>query len=541
MAVPPPRWNANWSVLWDHVAMRVPDAPAIVMGDLVRTYAELEARAARLAAALVGLGIGRGDKVGICSYNLPEYLETVYATFKLGAVPVNMNFRYNADELAHLLRTAAVRAVVHPTSLRDGVAGAVALLDEAIPRLEVRDDDSPADPRAIDYESVLVERWEPPAVDERSGIDELFMFTGGTTGRPKAVIWRHGDLVDAQLVTITQPLGLPMPATLEDLLGYVDRVADRAPTTLPIAPFMHATALFMAMDTLLVGGTVTLTGSARFEPTQTLALCVRERASQLVIAGNAIAVPLRDALDAASAAGTPFDLSSLRVILSSGMVWTDDVKADIRRHTDATLLDVLGSSEGGPYAYGFTRTAADLPTRIELAEGAAVLDEEGEPTPVGEVGMLAYRGPMPIGYFGDPERTASTYRLIDGVRWVSVGDWVRVVDERGTIEFLGRDSAVVNTGGEKVYPAEVEEALLEHPSVVDAAVFGVRDARWGQRVVAAVAADPASGVTEEALLSTVRGRLAGYKRPTRVVILPTLERSPSGKVDLGRLSALFDA
>jgi len=552
MRLAAPRWDINWSTIWDRVAATVPDEPAIIVGDAVRNYREFEDRASRLAAAFTRLGIGRGDKVGICSYNLPEYLEAVYAAFKLGAVPVNMNFRYRAGELADLLRLSHARAVVYPTSLRASVAEAVALVSGlasgAVHRFEVRDDDAPHDPLAVDYEEALQERWgggdEPshdePSHDGRSGADEMFMFTGGTTGKPKAVVWRHGDLLDAQLVTITQPVGLPMPTGVDDILSLASRVGDRVPRVLPLAPFMHATALFMAMDTLVLGGAVVLTGSAQLDAVHALRTASRRGATGIVIAGNAIATPLVEAVEA-ELAGDPFDLSALRTVISSGMAWTDDRKAELIGRFDVTLMDILGSSEGGPYAYSFVRSAADLPSRLELAAGAVVLGEDGQPVAPGGVGTLAYRGPMPTGYYEDPERTAATYRLIDGVRSVTVGDWARLLDDRGGVELLGRGAAVVNTGGEKVYPAEVEEVLLAHPAVVDAAVFGIPDPRWGQQLVAAVATRGGVEVTVEDLQRHVEERLAGYKKPRRIAILASLERSPAGKVDLARLAALVDA
>lgn len=532
----PVRWDINWSTIWDHVAATVPDDPAIIVDDEVRTFREFEDRASRLAAALTRIGIGRGDKVGICSHNLPEYLETIYAAFKLGAVPVNMNFRYRARELTDLLEISHARVVVHPTSVREAVSGAIRLVGGGIDRIEIRDTDVPVDDGALEFESILAERWDGP--DDRSGSDEMFMFTGGTTGKPKAVVWRHGDLLDAQLVTITRPVGLPMPETADDVLGYAGMLGDRVPRTLPLAPFMHATALFMSMDGLLLGGAIVLTGTSRLDADQALATAVRHRVTRIVIAGNAIATPLVDAIEKAAADDRPYDLGSVDLVLSSGMAWTDDRKSAILRHLDATLMDILGSSEGGPYAYAFVRSADDLPSRIALDANAAVLGEDDRPVAIGEAGVLAYHGAMPMGYFEDPERTAAAYREIEGVRWVTVGDWVRLLDEEGGIEFLGRGAAVVNTGGEKVYPAEVEEVLLDHPAVTDAAVFGIPDERWGQQVVAAVAVRSDSPPTVAELQAHVGDRLAGYKKPQRVAILTTLERSPSGKVDLARLAAL---
>ncbi len=539
--IPPLKWDANWSSIWDRVAAAAPDDPAIVEGGRTVRYRELEDRAARLAGAFARLGIGAGDTIGLCHYNRSEYLEAIYAAFKLGAIPVNMNYRYKARELAELLRIAGMKAVIAPSSLRAEVAAAVQSVVEtaatgSIHRIEIHDADGPADPGALDYESLLAERYDGP--DLRSGSDLIYLFTGGTTGTPKAVVWRHGDLIDAQLVSIYSALGLPLPTTTEELWAHAGRLPVAAPRTLPLAPLMHSSAMFNAMNTLVLGGAVILLGAPRLDPVKALRTVQQERASRLVIAGNAIALPLVEALEAAELAGAPFDVSSVTSIISSGMAFTTEAKARIRQYMPAMLMDIFGATEGGPYAYAFVRSDADFPPRIELAVGGAVIDAEGHEVGVGEEGVLAYRGPMPLGYLDEPEKTAEVYRRLDGVRWVSPGDWVRLLDDRGGIEFLGRGSSVVNTGGEKVYPAEVEEELLAHEDVVDAVVFGVPDPRWGQSVAAVVAQRPGAALDPEALRAFVGERLAGYKKPQRIVVLDSLERNPAGKADLGRLRDL---
>ena len=537
-ALAPPPWNLNWSTLWDRAAEAVPDDPAIISPAGALSFRDFEDRASRLAAGLHRLGVRRGDRVGVYLYNRPEFLETVYAAFKLGAVPVNMNFRYRAKELAELIRICGASAVVHPASLATEVAGASELLEAdgtnaRLARITIAD--APlADAGALEYESLLAERYTGP--DERSGEDLVYVFTGGTTGTPKAVVWRHGDLLDAQSLAIFEASGLPMPTSDEEFGSHAGRVPGGAPRVRPLAPLRHLAARVSAMHALVLGGAVVVLGSARLDPVQAVHAIVEHRVTRLIVVGNAIASPIIDALDAAELAGAPYDVSSVTSIISSGMAWTDDRKRElITRMPGATLLDIVASTEGGPYAYSFVRSLEDLPTRIGLAPGASVIGEDDEPVAVGETGVLAYSGSMPLGYLDEPEKTAEVYRLVDGVRRVSPGDWVRLLDERGTVEFLGRGAAVVNTGGEKVYPAEVEEELLAHPDVVDAAVFGVPDPRWGQAVAAAVARRAGADVEAETLRAFVGARLAGYKKPQRLVVLDSLERGPSGKVDLARL------
>jgi acyl-CoA synthetase (AMP-forming)/AMP-acid ligase II len=531
-------WDVNWSTIWDRVAAAVPDDVAVIEGDASVTYRELEDRSARLARAFADRGIGHGDVIGICHYNRLEYVEAVYAAFKLGAIPVNMNYRYRSRELADLIRISGARLVLAPASLRAEIAAAVDLTGTPVARIEIADADLEPDPASEEYESILGERYDGP--DVRGGADLIYLFTGGTTGTPKVVVWRHGDLLDAQLVSIFTALGLPMPALVEDTWSHAGRLPV-TPRTLPLAPLMHSSAMFNVMNTLVLGGTVVLLGAPRLDPHQALATIQRHGVTRLIIAGNAIALPLIEGMESASLAGAPYDASTVTSIISSGMAFTADRKAEIRQHMPAMIMDIFGATEGGPYAYAFVRSDADLPPRIELAVGGAVLDADGREVAPGGEGVLAYRGPMPLGYLDEPAKTAEVYRWIDGVRWVSPGDWVRVLDADGGIEFLGRDSSVVNTGGEKVYPAEVEEELLTHPQVSDAVVFGVPDLRWGQAVAAVVAVSPGAAVTAEELRDFVGERLAGYKKPKRIVVLDSLGRGPSGKADLPRLKELVQS
>jgi 3-oxocholest-4-en-26-oate---CoA ligase len=540
-AFPEPVWALNWSQIWDRVAAATPDTLAIVTGTTSRSYRELEDRAARLAGAFAERGVHQGDPVGLFLYNRPEYLEAIYALFKLGAIPVNMNFRYRPRELAELVRASGSRVLLYPETFGEVVREASASFEATVVLVEIADADvmsqSPVvrDAERFD-ELVLADRIDP--VTGLGGRDQIYMFTGGTTGTPKAVVWRHGDLLDAQLVSIYGTAGVPFPQNLDQIVDLAVRPDVPTPRTLPISPLMHAAAMFASMNTLTAGGLVVFLDSARFDPAHALREVGRQRVTQLIIAGNAIATPLIEELDRATQVGDPYNVSTLDTIVSSGMIWTDDRKADLLRHVDATLIDIVGASEGGPFAYATVRSPDDLPSRLRLADGAVVLDTEGNQVSEG-VGVLAYRRAMPIGYLDQPEKTAEVYRDIGGIRHVVPGDWVRTTAD-GVIEFLGRDSTVINTGGEKVYPVEVEELLLAHPDVVDAAVFGVPDERWGAVVVGVVACRTGTRPTSSELVAYLSERLAGYKRPRRLLVRDSLERGPSGKLDLRFLTGLLD-
>lgn len=524
--------RANYASLWDAVARAVPDRPAVIADGRVLGYREFEDAAARLAATFVAHGLGPDSAVAIFMYNRVEYLTTLYAAYKIGAVPVNINFRYGGAELAELLEVSRPQALVFPTSLRAAVVDAAERL--ALPGLvlAVPDDDGPLEP-GLPFAAALDAAPLPP---RRLGPEhKIFMFTGGTTGRPKAVVWTHGNLFDSQQFSIYGSLPVDPPATLDDVTRIAART-DLPPTVcLPLTPMMHATALFNVMNAMVLGGSVVFLSSASLDARAALRAIAEHRVTRLIVAGNAVVGPLVEVLESPEGAG--LDISSLGTVLSSGMAWSDDLKARLlARAPGATLIDIVGASEGGPFAYGVVRGPGDLPCRPRLAPGAVVLDADLAEVQdvVGATGVLAYRGAMPLGYHEDPERTAQVYPTVRGVRHVMPGDFVRVLGD-GYVELLGRGSGVVNTGGEKVYPAEVEEVILAIPDVTDAVVLGVPDDRWGEVVAAMVVTVPGSPLTAEDVRAEVGRRLAGYKKPRRVLLVDQLERSPSGKLNMRSL------
>jgi fatty-acyl-CoA synthase len=538
--------GATYGEVWSRIAAAVPERTAIVAGDRTLTYAEFEAEATRFAGLLAEHRIGPGSPVAVFMYNRVEYMVALFATLRIGAPLVPVNFRYGAHEVAGLLEGSRAEALVFPTSLEATAADAVDLGGR--PLTLVRVDDGPAGERAEDSEAgatdgagrraggAAVGFDDAPAVPDRHlgappPDGELYLFTGGTTGRPKAVVWPIDALLAIQMVPIYTTVGLDLPGSLDEMVGVAAGLGDAAPVVLPLAPFMHGTALFNSMNCFVLGGTLVILPTARFDPVAALRAIEEHAVTRLIVAGDSVAIPL---LDAAADLGIT-RLPSLRTAISSGMRFGDGVKARLHALGSVSIADVLAATEGGPFAIATSTSADDLPARLSLLPDAVVLDDDlheiqDEP---GRIGLVAYRGTLPKGYLGDPDKTATTYPVIGGVRHLVPGDYVRVEEDRH-IELLGRGSSVINTGGEKIYPAEVEEALLDHPAVVDAVVFGVPDPRWGEAVSAVVAA-PAGPVTEDDLIAHVGARLAGYKKPKRVLVRATIERSPSGKVDMARL------
>ena len=521
--------RAPYSDLWQGVARAVPERIAMVTAAGEEwTYARVTAEAAAFAATLRRHGVGPGERVAILLYNRPEFLVVFFACLAIGATPTPMNFRFRAGELRELLDDSDAAALVFPASAADTVAAALAGAARLPLAVHIADtDDADAVPGIPWQEAVAAPGELPPSAPDDG---ELWIYTGGTTGRPKAVRWNVGDMFAAQLTPTYAMAGLPFPTTLEEAVAIAVDAATPRVATLPLVPLMHGTALTTSMNTFSLGGTVLITSSAAFDPDAALDLAATHGANRLIVAGDAIVLPL-----VAAAQRRGIRLPALQVVQSSGMRFSAEAKRGLHAIAPVTIFDMLASTEGGLFAVTTTTGAHDLPGRPRLVPTATVRDAEGrevQDSP-GAVGVLAQRGALPLGYHGDEEKTRAAFPLIDGVRHVIPGDWVRVLDDRH-IELLGRGSGVINTGGEKVYPQEVEDALMAHPGVGDAAVVGVPDDRFGEIVTAVVVRrDPL--VTAEDLVDHVGAVLAGYKKPRHILFLGALERTPTGKVVLERL------
>ena len=535
--------DVSFGTIWEAIARDLPDAVAISEPERDYTFAEWDDRAARLAAALSAAGVGPGDKVACYLYNGAPYLETVFAAFKLGAVPVNANYRYTEDELTALLADADAAALVFSGGLAANVVHAAA----ALPSLRLLVRVGPAPDLALPEAGLVRNAPElaglyaataPRPPQPRPSADDLFMYTGGTTGKPKGVIWHQSQLFGSMSAGLLGRLGVTEPpATVAELVAIVKsaRASDRSPVALSAVPLMHATGLFNTMGTLTAGGRVVLTRPGGLDPRHVWELVAAQRVRTLVVAGNAVCQPLVDELVAAEAAGRPHDLSALESVTSSGTVLSDRIKRALHERATVTITDAIASSEGGPFAYAVTSSVADLPSRFYPVAATRVLTASGRPVVPGsgEVGTLAFGGSIPSGYYKDAAKTSATFRVVGGVRYTMPGD-LATVEADGAIRFLGRGAGVINTGGEKVHPQEVEDVLLAYPGVTDASVVGVPDETWGERVVAVVATGSAT-LTEGELRSAVRQRLAGYKVPRSVILRPALPRTPTGKLELARI------
>jgi fatty-acyl-CoA synthase len=523
--------HGHYTDVWQAIARAFPERAAMATPDEEVTYAQLVEQAGALAAHFDRQGLKAGDSVAIFLYNRPEYLVALFACFATGLAPVPMNYRYRPPELRDLLVDSDARALLYPTSLTSVVDEALDAASD-LPLIAIDDCGEQGRPGSVPWTSAVGTPAALPPSAPSGG--ELRLFTGGTTGRPKAVVWAAEDILSIQMYSIYGTAGLPMPQTMAEVVAIAADPATPPTVTLPLAPFMHGTALFTSMNTLILGGTVLILPSPRFDGAAAARFAASAGATRIIVAGDAIALPLVEAVEGLRI--EPFGRVSS--IISSGMRFSPRVKRRIHALGDIAITDLLASTEGGPYAVNVTTSADDLPGELRLLPGAVVLDEELRDVShlEGGRGILGFRGTLPRGYYNDEEKTRETFPVIDGVRHVMPGDWA-VARGDGTVELLGRGSAVVNTGGEKVYPVEVEEALVSFPGITDAVVFGMPDPRYGEVVTAVVVTEGGRDIDIDRLRAHLDTRLAGYKRPRNLVVRESLERSPHGKVDLPRLKA----
>lgn len=531
---------ANWgdrlidfASFWEDVVDSVPTRVAIAQGSRRLTYAEFDNDAARFAAALEAAGVTRGGKVALYLHNCPEYLVAQFGAFKHRAVPVNVNYRYLDDELAYLLENSDAEALVYHSSLSECVSRVRDRLTKVRLFVEVDDTGSPLDDAWRMAE--LLAAHEPQARQERAPEDLYMLYTGGTTGLPKGVMFPQGEFIERLLVSAVS-LGLleSVPASRDDVRALMAGFATSDPEiSIPCCPLMHGTGMWIgAMPALMVGGTVILLESRSFDPDEVWRLTEEQGVTRIVIVGDAFARPLLRALERREAEGRPVDVSSVRHMMSSGAIWSAEIKDGLRARLNATLVDSLGSTEGlGFGASGATHDVGAATAHFALAPTTKVVTTDGREVSrgTGEQGMLASRTAA-YAYYKDPEKTASTFLRIDGQGYVLTGDWA-TVDEDGSVTLLGRGSMSINTGGEKVFAEEVEEAVKRHTLVDDCLVVGIDDERFGQRVVAVVGSPMPQAVTGSDLADFLRGSLAHYKIPKAFVVMDTVRRAPNGKAD----------
>jgi 3-oxocholest-4-en-26-oate---CoA ligase len=525
----------NFADLFELAADKVPARTAVVDVRRRITYGELEARTNRLAHAFAAEGIKAGDHVGIYATNCIEWVESMFALYKLRAVPVNVNFRYVEHELRYLFDNADLVALVYQREYGPIIARA----RDAQPKLQhffrIEWDGSDADDSALDpieFEAAIASGSPERDFGERSDDDIYLLYTGGTTGMPKGVMWRQEDVYYA--------LGGGIDAFTSERVttptAASDKIDPNAPNGLvmmPVPPLMHGAGQFGTFRSLFEGNTAVIID--KFDPEKVWELVARERINVLSVTGDAMARPLADTLERL---GDQADVSSIVSFGSTAAIFSQTVKEQLQRllPDHVVMTDAIGSTEGGMNGIRVVQKG-DAPkegiTTVLASADSVVLDDNFEPIEPGsgKVGRLARGGNIPLGYYNDPEKTAATF-ITDkqGRRWSIPGD-AATVEADGRITLLGRGSVSINSGGEKIYPEEVEGVLKSHPEVFDVLVVGVPDERWGESVAALLQPRPGCEPTLDELQEHARGQIAGYKVPRQLLLVGEVPRLPNGKPD----------
>ncbi len=532
----------TYADVYESVAAALPEAPALLHGSDWRSWSAVDTRANGLARYLLDAGCGHQAKVAFYLYNRPEYLELFYACSKASLVHVNTNYRYADDELVYIWDNADAAAVVFQGAFTDAVERIRHRVPSVRCWLWVDDGEGTCPEWATPYEEAAATSTSGAVrcPQGRSGDDLILLYTGGTTGMPKGVMWRQEDLF---LVTDkSNRIALPDQPDLDaDGLSpsAMARCPKPGPLSLPACPLMHGTGLFNALNTLSLGGSVVTLEGTRFDVEEFLDVIDAQGVKSTFIVGDAFAKPILRALNEQP---ERWDLSSLRVIISSGVMWSSETKQGLIEHNDGLILvDTYGSSEAvGMGSSVSSGKGAAKTASFSLGADAVVITDEGELVQPGsgDIGKVGIQGRTPVGYYKDPEKSAATFPVINGIRYSVPGDFA-TIEADGTINLLGRGSVCINSGGEKIFPEEVEEVLKLHPAITDAVAVGIPDERFGQAVTAVVESE--GSVDESDVIAHVKAHLAAYKAPKRVFPVTNLDRAANGKVDYKRWTSHAEA
>lgn len=530
----------HWATLWEHYADAVPDADAVVQGDRRRTWAQLDDRASRLAGALKAAGVSEGARVAQYLFNGPEYVESFNAIVKGRGVPVNVNYRYLEEELLYLLENSDAEALFFHSSLGERVAKVLPQATNVKLAIGVDDDGTPLPDGTVAYEELIAATDPAPRI-ERDESDRTMLYTGGTTGMPKGVMGRIGPGVAGLLAAVPPLVGQPPCTTVDEAVALVKRLGENGTQYVGASPcpLMHGTGLVIGMQaTMSIGGKLVLLASRKLDTRELWDSVAREGVNAIAVVGDPFARPMLEALDRAPRE----DLGSLRFLSSSGAMFSTEVKEGLIRHIPHLMvLDYISSSEG---LMGVSiATAGNIPATgtFSAVPGVKVFDEEDHEVEPGSgtAGIIGLSGGVPDGYFKDDAKSARTFREVDGVKYSFPGDWA-VVEADGSLTLLGRGSQCINTGGEKVFPEEVEEVIKRHPAVRDCLVVGLPDERFGQRVAAAISVQGGHEVSLDDLLTSARAALSSYKLPRDLLVLDEVPRTPAGKADYAAVKERFE-
>ena len=525
--------NLDFASVWEMISDIVPDNDALICGDEVVTWKEYDEKSSKIATALSAAGLQANSKAGLYLNNSNEYLIAQNAIFKIGGIPINVNYRYVAEELIYLLDNSDSEAVFYHACYSNRIKEIASSLPNIKAWIEVSDGTESHFPDALKYEELL-ESSSPMDRIYRDPETIYMLYTGGTTGMPKGVMYKQGEFLVFLFRTL-KAMGYDVPEDINNLEEQIHNFKkdETCIRSLIGCPLMHGTGMWLgAFLPLLLGGTAITSRNLGFDADQIWTQVEDTQTSNIVIVGDAFAKPMLDALNNASSQGKPYDLSSVKVIISSGVMWSEEVKNGLLEHHDMQLMDTMGSTEGGMGSSVSTRDNPPKTAKFALNPGVVVIADDGEVLKPGtdKIGLIGTSGLVPVGYYKDEKKSAETFREVDGVRYSFPGDYAKL-EEDGTITLLGRGSNCINSAGEKIYPEEVEEAIKRNNEVFDCLVVGVDDPKFGQKVVAVVSLEDSKEIDEDNLVNATRQFIAGYKLPKKVIFVDEVQRAPNGKAN----------
>lgn len=523
----------HFAKIWESNSSLVPNEPALFNNNKTIDWRSFDELSSKLASYLIKMGLGEDSKVGIYMQNCNEYMIAQFAAFKIGAVPINVNYRYKKDELIYLFDNSDAEAIIFQSNFHQQIL----LIQNDLPKVKAFVETSQNDfSKESTFDSLenIMQTFSPLDHQDRSE-DEIYMiYTGGTTGMPKGVMYKQGGFVTSMLKTL-KTMGFSVPKEIDGLPDEIMKLKEinALPKSLVACPLMHGTGMWLgAFLPLLTGGSVITVPNSSFDPDEIWKVVEQQKVTSLVIVGDAFAKPLLESLKDSKNRNEMYDISSLLLIISSGVMWSHEVKQELLEYQDMILIDAMGSSEGGMGSSITSRNMQSSTAQFKLNPGVIILDEDNNLVTPGSktIGKIGTSGLVPEGYYKDPIKSAETFREFEGVRYSFPGDFAQYNSD-GTIKLLGRGSNCINTAGEKVYPEEVEEAVKKHPNVVDCLVIGVTDKKFGERVVAVASLTKDSFLEEAELIDFVKKIISSYKVPKTIIFRNKIERAPNGKAN----------
>ena len=522
----------HFASIWEEISDLIPNEPVLICEENIKTWKEFDERSARLANFLESKSLKADSKVGLYLHNSNEYLEAQFSAFKIEGVPINVNYRYVEEELIYLLDNSDAEAVFFQSCYAERISKIANKLPKIKVFIQVGGDEQLSIENCYLFEDII---QETAPLDRRKRNEEniYMLYTGGTTGMPKGVMYKHNLFINSLLKTAAS-MGFDVPEDPEDIPKTIADLAKsgQLAKTIVACPLMHGTGMWLgAFVPLFAGGSCVTIPQLGFDPDLLLKKVENEKINNIIIVGDAFARPLLDSLNSAKENDNPYDLSSLRSIISSGVMWSAEVKEGLLNHADILLIDAMGSTEGGMGSSLASREAPAITAKFTINPGVIVITDDGREVEPGsnEMGKIGTKGLVPEGYYKDPKKSAETFKDFNGDRYSFPGDYA-LVEADGTIKLLGRGSNCINTAGEKVYPEEVEEALKRHPEIYDCLVVGIDDQKFGQKVVA-VASRQNETLSQDDLINFSREHLSGYKLPKNILFVEKVERAPNGKAN----------